>query len=520
MAKLNISKLALSKYSVISWKVKILKNSFSLSVKIVTGIIDKLNDRLTSYRLVLYFLIALVVWAVAGSFFKQVPYTAAQILESTAVLLAICWITNKLVSRFLNIPANKESDLITALILVLILTPPTSGKGLAVLAAAAIAAIVSKYVIVYNKSHLLNPAAAGAFVAGRFFHIYPAWWVGTKFLTPLVVIGGVLVLRKMRRFTMAGVFLAVFSLYLIYGSSSGANLHYIWLQLISTQALFFAVIMLSEPMTSPTINSKIIAYAAVVGVLYSVTKLKLSPEEALLLGNLFTFIIARNRRYKLQFVGKIKEAEGIFSYAFSMPPRFKFQPGQYMEWTIAQNKTDSRGNRRYLTISSSPTEPGLLFTLKRPPKASAFKQKLDELVPGSSILAAHLAGSFTMPKDPNQKLAFMAGGVGITPFRSMVKYLVDSGQKRDAALLYSVNSSAEVSFQKLFDQAKPAGLKPHYITDGHIDEARITDLLPDYTERRFYISGPYGFVNSVQTALLKLGVSASAIVTDYFPGYG
>lgn len=497
-----------------------MKNQPSLLVQKAASLIDRLNDRLTSYRLMFYFLLALVGWAIVGSFFNKIPYNWHELLVSVAWLSAICWATNKLISKFLDIPANKESDLISALILSLILTPPSTAKDFAVLAAAGIAAMASKYVLTLGKSHIFNPAAFGAFIAGLVFHKYAAWWVGTQFMTPIVVIGGILVLRKMKRFTLVWVFLATFLLYTIYGTSAGGNLHFLWLELVSTQALFFAIVMLSEPLTSPNTNSKIIPYAALVGVLYSVTKLKLSPEEALLIGNLFTFIVCRNHRYELKFVGKVKEAEGIYSYAFTAPRGFSFKPGQYLEWTIAHNQTDSRGNRRYLTISSSPTEPGLMFSVKQPAiNPSAFKRRLDQLKPGDKILASHLAGNFTLPNDTSKKIALMAGGVGITPFRSMAKYLIDSNQPRDVALLYSANSPAELSFQRVFARAVDAGLKPSYITEGHLDEAKIKNLLPDYKDRRFYVSGPYGFVNAVEVALLKLGVSSGEIVTDYFPGY-
>src|SRR5437868_433674 len=146
----------------------------------------------------LYFLLALVGWSLIGSFFNgQIPYNWHQILVSVVWLLAVCWAGNKLIARFLNIPANKESDLITALILALILAPPTTAHGFALVAAAGLAAIASKYVIAVQKSHIFNPAAIGAFVSGELFHNYAAWWVGTKFMTPLVFVGGILIMRKM-----------------------------------------------------------------------------------------------------------------------------------------------------------------------------------------------------------------------------------------------------------------------------------------------------------------------------------
>src|ERR1700689_3467355 len=91
-----------------------------------TGLLDKFNDRFTSYRLVLYFLIALVGWSIVGGAFNKVGYNWHEILLSAGWLVAVCWCVNKALSRFLDIPANKESDLISALILSLIMSPPTT----------------------------------------------------------------------------------------------------------------------------------------------------------------------------------------------------------------------------------------------------------------------------------------------------------------------------------------------------------------------------------------------------------
>jgi ferredoxin-NADP reductase len=261
-------------------------------------------------------------------------------------------------------------------------------------------------------------------------------------------------------------------------------------------------------------------YAIVVGLLYSVNKLRLSPEEALLLGNLFAFLIAPKRKFAMRFLRRVQEADGIYSYLFEVPKNFRFVAGQYMEWTLAQHKSDQRGNRRYLTLSSSPTENQVMFTVKFPPdKPSAFKQQLTKLIPGETMLAGDLAGSFTLPKNKGEKLALMAGGVGITPFRSMIKFMADESEKRDVALLYSAARPAEFSFQNLFKEGTKTGLKTILVTST-LDDKKIGTLLPDYGERTFYISGPYGYVQAMHNSLLKLGISGSKIVTDYFPGYG
>jgi len=496
-------------------------NQLNLTIQTAGRLIDGFNDRFTSYRLMLYYLLALTGWGVIGGIFHQIPYNWYQILYSAAFLIAVCWVCNRALSRLLKIPANKESDLISALILALIMAPATNGHAWAALAVAGVVAMASKFIVTVYKSHIFNPAAAGAYIAGITLHQYAVWWVGTKFMVPVVLIGGILIMRKMKRFTMVAAFFAVFLLWQIFGVSGGAHVHYLWSVIISTQLLFFGYVMLTEPQTSPTAIDKYLPYALIVGILYSVTRIGVSPEAALLIGNLAAFIIAPKRRYAVKFSHKVREADGIYSYFFKHPPKFSYGAGQYMEWTIPRLKTDSRGNRRYLTISSSPTEQDLMFTVKHPPeKPSAFKQKLDELEPGDTILASYLAGSFSLPKDTSKKLAFLAGGVGITPFRSMVKYLVDSGEKRDVALLYSAASPAELAFGGLFKKAEANGLSVGFLTDRRIDRPTIATFVPDYAERIFYVSGPYGFVKAIESSLIKMGLPPSQIKTDYFPGYG
>lgn len=499
-----------------------LKQANSIAQR-ASGAIDALTDRFSPYRLMLYFLLALLGWNILGSFDHQVPYSWQAIVLSAGWLVLICWAVSKLFGWALKLPSNKESGLISGLILALILSPASSANDYLVLAAAALLAMASKYLLVYKRTHIFNPAAVGAFIAGVVFHHYAAWWVGTSFSAPLLILGGLLILHKIKRFSLFLVFGIIYILFLIWtlpaGSSADAIHHLVWLGIIGTPLLFFSIVMLGEPLTSPAGWDATLVYAVVVGVFYSYNRLHTSPEEALLIGNLLAFIIAPNRRYKLSFIRRVKNAEGIYSYVFSAPKNFHFRAGQYMQWTLSAPRSDSRGNRRYLTISSSPTEPELAFSVKLPPKPSTFKQHLESLKPGDNIFASYLAGSFILPDDPSKKLALVAGGVGITPFRSMIKSLVDSREQRDIAVLYSANKPEELAFQDLLAQAKAVGLK-NLSAAGLIDKATILKCLPDYKERTFYVSGPYLFVQSIKKTLNELGVAPAQVKTDYFPGYG
>ncbi|HEY5549959.1 MAG TPA: hypothetical protein VIK37_02035 [Candidatus Saccharimonadales bacterium] len=498
-------------------------------------LVDGRLDRLTSYRLVLYSLLAFVAWGILGGLMGEIAFEWHQVLASTAFLAVVCVTVNYIASELLNIPRNKESDYITALILALILMPAQEPNDYLILAAAGSAAMLSKYVLVYGQRHIFNPAAAGAFTVALLFDYFPAWWIGTAFLVPLVFIAGQLILRKMKRYLMVSVFMSIYLGYLVINfflkDQAGDLLNIVWVGLTATPVLFFAYIMLTEPSSSPHKPKQMLAYATLVGVLYSVSDWHFAPEEALLLGNLFAFIMAPNRRFELALKQKKKEAKDIYSYIFSGKKNLRFAAGQYMEWTLPMVKADTRGNRRYFTVSSAPTEDYLMFTTKEPEKRSSFKAGLEKLQEGDKMLAYQLEGSFVLPKHTSQKLAFLAGGIGVTPFRSIIKYLLDSRQKRDITLLYSANSADEFAFTDLFQQSLQAGITTHYALSGEapdnwlgfkgpVDAAMIKTAVPDYKERVFYISGPYGFVTGLRQTLLKMGLPRQKIISDYFPGYG
>ncbi len=483
--------------------------------------IDGLLDGLTSYRLLLYFLITLLGWATLISFDHKLPYNWHAILLSALLLVVVCRAFGELFARVLNIPRNFESDYITALILALILSPTTGRVGFAVLAGAGFAAIASKYLLIIHRQHIFNPAAFGAAVAGILFHQYASWWVGTASLAPLVLVGGLLIMRKMKRFWMITIFTLVYGVFLHQQFDGAPPLHTIWLAASATGVMFFAFVMLTEPLTSPDAFSKYLPYSILVGVLYSVTKLRLSPEEALLIGNAFAYALVRGKRLQLYASNAVKEAEGIYSFSFEYHGLFDFNPGQYMEWTLPLRHSDSRGNRRYFTLSSSPTEHQLAFTVRIPKDSSHFKQALKSFQPNDKMLASHLGGSFLLPKNQQQKLAFVAGGIGVTPFRSMIKYLIDKRQERDVSLIYAANKESEFAFTEIFAQAKNIGLKTNYLLTARqpLRAPDITAAIPDYHERLFYLSGPYGFVKSARESLLGVGVSVKNIKSDYFPGY-
>jgi ferredoxin-NADP reductase len=295
--------------------------------------------------------------------------------------------------------------------------------------------------------------------------------------------------------------------------------------------------MLTEPLTTPPTRKLRILYGAFTGLIFApvihVASVYVTPELSLCIGNLLSYIVSPKVKLRLTLKRKIETAQGMYDFYFAPDKRLAFVPGQYLEWTLGVKGADSRGNRRYFTIASAPTEEEILMGVKFYPEPSTFKKALQGLKEGDTIMASQLAGDFTLPKDKGRKLAFIAGGIGITPFRSMLKHLADTGERRDIVLLYSVRTPDEIAYEEVFDEAaEKLGVKRVYtITDslsaptdwngrtGRIDEEALKLEVPDYAERIFYLSGPHAMVEGFEKTLHSLGVSRRQIKKDFFPGF-
>lgn len=486
--------------------------------------IDTYLNNTTMYRLVLYYLTFLVAVACIFDLVGLLPYSPVDFIFSTVVLLAVSWATNTACSKFFNAATNIESVYITAFILALIIDPvaPTSLPGIGFLAIAAAAAMGSKYILALDKKHLFNPAALGVAVTALAGIGSASWWVGGNLpLLPFVLAGGLLVVRKTRRADLVGTFIAVSLLTIFSTAVTPGDPSSLQKALLHTPLFFFAFVMLTEPITMPPTRRLRVVYAAIVGFFFApnvhLGSVYLSPELALLLGNVFSFMVSSEGRYALRLVEKRTPAPSIDEFVFAPDRPVPFKPGQYLEFTLPHEKPDERGNRRYFTIASSPTEKNLHLGIKFYEPTSSFKIALGKLGIGDTISASQVAGDFILPRDPQKKLAFVAGGIGVTPFRAHTQYLIDKKEARDVVLLYA-SKPEDIVYRDVFDAARVAlGMKTVYVPT-IVDAALIAQEIPDYAERTFYISGPPGLVDACKKALKGLDVSRLNIVTDYFPG--
>lgn len=500
--------------------------------------VDSFLNKITMYRLLAYYLGGLVAVATAFSAAGILPYDPVALLTSTAFLASVCWLFNYVIARIWETPTNSESALITALILALIITPERPDVSFFFLFWAAVIAMASKYIIAIRAKHLFNPAALAVAITALVLDQPATWWVGGNIpMLPFVLVGGFLIVRKIRRTDLALSFLAaaiVSSLAPIF-INGGDVLTTFSRTLVHTPLFFFAFVMITEPLTMPPRRPGRIAYGLFVGALFApwvnIASFYFTPELALLAGNVLSYALSPKFKMLLKLKEKVLLADNAYEFVFDASGH-TFIPGQYAEWTIPADSSDSRGNRRFFTISSAPNDPEIRVGIKLYPNPSTFKKRLSELVAGDTVLAGNIAGDFTMPNNTAQKLVFIAGGIGVTPFISMIRSLDDTKQKRDIVFLYGNAKESEIAYKDLIDAvAQATGVRVVYaLSDkavpeiwqgerGFVNAAMITRHVPDYTDRLFYISGPNSMVSAVSSELKSLGVARNRIKKDFFPGF-
>lgn len=505
--------------------------------------IDNFLNRITMYRLVLYILALLLLVAEVLSVFGILPYGPFMLLLSTLILLTVCWFINWAFSSILNVPTNVESVYITALILALIVTPPESIKDISYFIFifwVAIWAMASKFILTIGKKHIFNPAAFAVALTALTINQSASWWVGTAWMAPFVLTSGLLIVRKTKRFDLVSSFVVIslIATFILHAGSIGDIPKLFERAILASPLLFFAFIMLTEPLTTPPTKYLRMGYGVLVGIMFDPMmhfgSLYSTPELALVFGNIFSYIVSPKKRLLLKLKGKKEIAKDTYDFSFtSHSEELSFHPGQYLEWTLAHPKPDSRGNRRYFTIASTPVEEELSIGVKFYSKPSSFKNAMMNMKTGDTIVAAQLAGDFTLPHNKEKKLCFIAGGIGITPFRSMIAHMLERKQKRNVVMFYSCKTIEEIAYVDTLEKARnELGINTIYaLSDlnsipadwmgarGSINGEMIMGVVPDYKERMYYISGPHSMVTAFEKTLSEMGIHRSHIKTDFFPGF-
>ncbi|MBI4050072.1 MAG: oxidoreductase [Candidatus Doudnabacteria bacterium] len=481
---------------------------------------------MTMYRAMVYYLRLLLLASIVLAALQILNYNPLDILIEAVYLALVCYAANRLLGKAFSTKPNSDSAFITAHILALITGPVAFQQNWLFFTAVAVLAMLSKYVVVVRRHHLFNPAALAVALTGAFFAQGASWWVGTAALLPVVIAGGVWIETKIRRWHLVASFLITYLAATLVLNPDLALLPKIFLD---TAIVFFALVMLVEPITAPAGRDARIYFGIFTAGTLALTQ-KFLPqipytlELSLLAANVFAFFTKPQGRLVLRLNEKLSEAANTMTFRFEKPLNFDFVPGQYLEWVLPHPHPDSRGIKRYFTIATSPTEKDLqISTRLAPEKSSSFKVSLQNLQPGDEISASELDGDFVLPRDPKIPLVLIAGGIGITPFRSMIKYLLDRKERRDIVLLYLNKTEADIAFRDLLENAAASGLRAVFVLserDGKLTAEQIKKEVPDWQNRTFYVSGPEPMVETFEQ-LLKgvMGIRGEKVKRDYFPGY-
>ncbi len=236
------------------------------------------------------------------------------------------------------------------------------------------------------------------------------------------------------------------------------------------------------------------------------------------------------KKYTCRILKQEEVAHGTMGVHVERPPDFQFTPGQYADLTLIDPpETDEDGNSRTFSIASAPFEDSLLFATRM--RNSAFKRVMRGLPAGTVIRLSGPAGTFTLHRDSGTPAVLLAGGIGITPFLSMIKQVLHERQDRELTLFYANRRPEEAAFlQTLRDLAHSAQNFRCIATiseatadwageRGRIDAQMLLRHLANLKGRIYYVAGPPGMVTGVRDMLIGAGVDENAIRCEEFPGY-
>jgi ferredoxin-NADP reductase len=223
-----------------------------------------------------------------------------------------------------------------------------------------------------------------------------------------------------------------------------------------------------------------------------------------------------------------QEAPTLTTFWFKPEKPIDYTAGQFTELMLHHNDPDDRGKKRWFTLSSAPGHELVSITTKYAgdDNSSSFKKALFRLTPGSDLTMREPMGDFVLPKDRGQPLVLVAGGIGLTPFHSMLEWLADHDEDRNIRFIYAVRTEDEIIFQNTFARA---GIHATIIVSepsnawggerGQASAESVLGLAEPSDNTLIYLSGPEPMIESLTKSLQLAGFPRRQLVTDSFPGY-
>ena len=237
--------------------------------------------------------------------------------------------------------------------------------------------------------------------------------------------------------------------------------------------------------------------------------------------------------YKVTLQAQKTVCAGTSAFYFAKPEGFEFEAGQFVNFTLlSPGDTDLEGNTRALSIASAPHERNLMVAMRL--RTTAFKRTLNSLPLGSELLLQGPFGWMTLPRNSTRPAVLLAGGIGITPFRSLVWNAAESLSPRRILLFYSVRVPEEAAFLEELQEMEQFNRRYKLICTvtqpqrtrmlwrgetGRISIQLLSKWIPDLSVPIYYIAGPPAMVNGVRQMLVGAGVAEEDIRAEEFYGY-
>ncbi len=226
-------------------------------------------------------------------------------------------------------------------------------------------------------------------------------------------------------------------------------------------------------------------------------------------------------------------AEGTMAFHFAKPADFQFRAGQSIDLTLLNPpETDAEGNSRAFSIASAPFDNNLMIATRM--RDTAFKRVLRKASAGLQVKIDGPGGSFVLHRKSEKPAVFLAGGIGITPFLSIIRQAGHDRSPHHLYLFYANRRPEDAAFLDLLSEATKGNPNFHLIATitemdkshrewkgetGYINKEMLTKHLPSLQGPIYYLAGPPAMVAAMRRTLIEAGVDEDDIRTEEFSGY-
>lgn len=233
--------------------------------------------------------------------------------------------------------------------------------------------------------------------------------------------------------------------------------------------------------------------------------------------------------FVLKFIRKEQRAKDTFSFYFDRShTKFDFRPGQYLRLTLP-HKSDDRGTSRFFTISSSPLEKEIMITAKI--LQSSFKERLFSLKKKDEVHIFGPMGRFTLDEESKKEHVFIAGGIGVTPFHSMISYAAATNHQNPITLFAMFSNYEDVLFHDVFQSISklhPSIKVIYSVTKSHplwkgeqgrVSKTLVQKYIQHHSQVLYSVVGSPAMVAETRQLLASLGIPEESIRSEGFTGY-